>query len=361
MELTCQVLATDTAPDLLKVFCKFIHVPLKGSRLFHNGAVLTKETMKQVPYADLADQPDCAFNLASSPFYLTGLCWRHFNHVIQVQRSSDGPVHLLATFDCTVAFHTWQSLACGDVLDRAARPAALVTAAQIIIMPNSWEALVNQEVLADLTLLDPSHCIPPQATLWSLQQILKSSCPAAVKLMLVLLNHFQTSKHRAIKIITESHRVSPHPSPCTASQPSQIAAVAYETLSVIELLKGTLLLFKLIEVANVVEREAAVTALVALWSLVSNMLQAMEAKACSTVEDQWNGAMSEQQHREQLQYSLLLLQMMSTVKQQLVKALSSGSAVRLSMCFAIEGVLIILHHKEVSSHIVQTGKYKRLS
>ena len=57
----CHVLAKDTAPDLLKAFCNFFHLPLEGSQLFHNGAVLTKETMKQV--ADLADQPDCAFYL----------------------------------------------------------------------------------------------------------------------------------------------------------------------------------------------------------------------------------------------------------------------------------------------------------
>ena len=48
MEVTCQALAKDTAPDLLKAFCNYFHLPLEGSQLFHHGAVLTKETVKQV-------------------------------------------------------------------------------------------------------------------------------------------------------------------------------------------------------------------------------------------------------------------------------------------------------------------------
>ena len=287
-----------------------------------------------------------------------GLC----NYTAQVQLSSDGPVQLLATRECSIAFHIWQSLACSKGLDRAALPAALATAAQIITVPTSWEALVNQEVLADLIVMDLSHRLPPQATLWSVQQILKSSCPAAIKLMLVLLKHFHTSKHRAIKILTKSHTDPPNPDQDTASQHDQIAAVAYETLSIADLLKGTLLLFKLIEVAKVVGDEAAVgPASVALWGLVTYIQQAMQAKACSTAEEQWNGTMSEEQYQEQLQYSLLLMQMVCIVKQQLIKALGPKSDALLSTCFAIEGVLIMLHHQEVSFRIVQTGKYKRLA
>ena len=280
----------------------------------------------------------------------------------QVQRSSDGPVQLLATFDYSIAFHTWQSFDCSEVLDRAALPAALAEAAQIITLPTSWGALVNHQVLADLILLDPSHRIPPQATLWSLQQILKSSCPAAVKLMLVLLNHFQTSKLRAIRFLTKSHTGSPTPDQGTASQQDQLAAVAYETLSITDLLKGTLLLLKLIELASIKGDEAAVgPASVALWSLVTYIHQAMQAKACSIAVEQWNGTMSVEQYQEQLQYSLLLIQMVSIVEQQLVKALCPKLHVLLSTCFAIEGVLIFLHHQEVSFRIVQTGKYKRLA
>ena len=278
------------------------------------------------------------------------LCWPLFNHVAQVQPQ------------CSIAFHAWQSLVCNEVLDRAALPAALATAAQIITVPTSWEALVTQEVLADLITLDPSHRIPPQATLWSLQQILESTCPAAVKLILVLLNHFQASKHTAMKILTKSHTGSSEPSPCTAFQQDQIAAVAYETLSVTDLLKGTLLLFKLIEVADVVGNEETVgPASVALWGLLTQIHQAMQAKACSTAEEQWNGTMSIEQYQEQMQYSLLLIKMVSIVKQQLIEALGPKSDVLLSTCFAIEGVLIMLHHQEVSFRIVQTGKYKRLA
>ena len=276
----------------------------------------------------------------------------------QGQRSSDGPVQLSATLhECSLAFHTWQSLACSEVLDRAALPAALATAAQIITMPTSWEALVNQEVLADLIVLDPSHRLPPQASSWSLQQILNSSCPAAVKLMLVLLNHFQESKHTALKDLTKSHRGSPKASPRTAFQRDQVAAVAYEALSITDLLKGTLLLFKLVELASTVGNEATVgPASVVLWGLLTYIQQAIQAKACSAAEEQWNGITSVEQYQEQLQYSLLLVQMMSVAKQQLIKALGPKLDVPLSTCFAIEGVLIILHHQEVSFQIFQTGK-----
>ena len=280
----------------------------------------------------------------------------------QVQRSSDGPVQLLATFEFSIAFHTWQSFTCREVEDEAALPAALATAVQIFAVPTAWEAFVKQEVLADLTVLDPSHRLPPQASLWSLEQILTSTCPAAVKLMLVILNQFNATKHKARKILTKSHTGSPNPNQYMASQQDQIAAAAYETFSFSDLLKTTLLLFKLIELASIVRPEAAVgPAMAALWSLLTQIHQAMQAKACSTAEEQKNGTMSIEQYQEQLQYSLLLIKMVSIVKQQLIKALGPKSDVLLSTCFAIEGVLIMLHHQEVSFRIVQTGKYKRLA
>jgi len=181
---------------------------------------------------------------------------------VQVQRSSDGPVQLLADFVCRIAFHTWRSFNFKQALDQEALPAALETAARAITMPAALEALADQELLTALVGLEPLSLLPHQISLTDLQPASHSE-PAM--LVVVLVHLFGTV---ALEHLTQSQGDSSIPD--TQRQPEQMQPGADQCIECIDLLRGALVVFKLIQLASSVQDPQAIgPAMIALWSVLA--------------------------------------------------------------------------------------------
>jgi len=269
---------------------------------------------------------------------------------VQVQRSSDGPVQLLADFVCRIAFHTWQSFNFKQALDQEALPAALETAARAITMPAALEALADQELLTALVGLEPLSLLPHQISLTDLQPASHSE-PAMLVVMLVHL--FGTV---ALEHLTQSQGDSSIPD--TQRQPEQMQPGADQCIECIDLLRGALVVFKLIQLASSVQDPQAIgPAMIALWSVLAVTEKTIRTEFCSVAKDQLHAGLSTDGYREQLQYCLLLVQVIVLAQKQLSKAQGALSCVHLQVCLAMEDVLIRLHHKEVALEIVRSGKH----
>ncbi|DBA65715.1 TPA: hypothetical protein ACH3X2_002762 [Trebouxia sp. C0005] len=309
IQLKCHALGTDLAADLLKPFCNCLCLPREHSRLFHAGSALKGETLKQV------------------------------------QRSSDGPVQLMADFVCSIAFHTWQSFHFKQALNQEALPAALETAARAIMLP---AALTDKDLLTALVGLEPLSLLPNQISLTDSQP---ASRMEPEMLVVVLVHLFSTVAHEHL---TQSQGESSITD--TQRQPGQMQPNADQCFNCIDLLRGALVLFKLIQLAGSVQDPHAIgPAMTALWSVLAVTEKTLRTEFCSAAKDQLHAGMSAEEYREQLQSCLLLVQVIMLVQKQLSKAQVALSYVHLQVCLAMEDVLIRLHHKEVAQEIVESG------
>ena len=121
---------------------------------------------------------------------------------VQVQRSSDGPVQLLAEFVCSIAFHTWRSFNFKQSLYQEALPAALETAARAIMTPAALETLADQDLLTALVGLEPLSLLPNQTSLTDSQP---ASHSEPEMLVVVLVHLFSTV---ALEHLTQSQEDS---------------------------------------------------------------------------------------------------------------------------------------------------------
>ena len=273
---------------------------------------------------------------------------------VQVQRSSDGPVQLLADFVCSIAFHTWRSFNFKQVLYQEALPNALETAARAIMMPAALNSLAGQDLLTALVGLEPLSLLPNQISLTDSQP---ASHLEPAMLVVVLVHLFRTV---ALDHLTQSQEDSSVTD--TQRQPEQMQPNADQCFKCIDLLRGALVVFKLIQLAGSVQDPHAIgPAMSALWSVLAVTEKTIRTQFCSAAKDQLHAGLSTEEYREQLQSCLLLVQVIMLVQEQLSQAQVTVSCVavswRLQVCLAMEDVLIRLHHKEVALEIVKSGKH----
>ncbi len=240
---------------------------------------------------------------------------------VQVQRSSDGPVQLLAEFVCSIAFHTWRSFNFKQSLYQEALPAALETAARAIMTPAALETLADEDLLTALVGLEPLSLLPDQTSLTDLQ-LASPSAPA--KLVVVLVHLFGTV---AFEHVTQSQGDASIPD--TQRQPEQMQPDAHQCFKCIGLLRGALVVFKLIQLASSVQDPQAIgPAMIALWSVLAVTEKTIRTEFCRAANNQLHADFFKGRYREQLQ-----------------------------VCLAMEDVLIRLHHKEVALEIDKSGKH----
>jgi hypothetical protein len=269
---------------------------------------------------------------------------------VQVQRSSDGPVQLLAEFVCSIAFHTWRSFNFKQSLYQEALPAALETAARAIMTPAALETLADQDLLTALVGLEPLSLLPNQVRLTDLQPASPSQ-PA--KLVVVLVHLFGTV---AFEHVTRSQGDASIPD--TQRQPEQMQPDADQRFKCIDLLRGALVVFKLIQLASSVQDPQAIgPAMIALWSVLAVTEKTIRTEFCRAANNKLHADFFKGRYREQLQYCLLLVKVITLVQKQLIEAGGILSCKHLQVCLAMEDVLIRLHHKEVALEIDRSGKH----